>query len=1002
MKAKKLLFLITFTLILGMILLAVPQTSNSKFVVGKTYYGFKLLKKQPIKEYNAEGLLFVHEKTGARLLKILTKDDNKTFMITFKTLPYSDEGIPHILEHCVLNGSKHFPVKSPFDVLMKGSLNTFLNAMTSSDHTMYPVSSRNLKDYFNLMHVYLDAVFFPLVQEDSRIFKQEGWHYELFSKDGKLTINGVVYNEMKGAFSSPETYLYYYTGKHLFSPKSVYHWESGGFPKAIPNLTYEKFVNFYKEYYHPSNSYIYLYGDAPLEKELEFINKEYLSHFKKIKVHAHIVLDEPFKKMKEVVETYPVTETSSTKDKTYLSLSFVVGSGVDRKLTMAMDILSDALVNLPQAPLRKALREAGIGRDVNAYIESSIKQPVFNITVQNANPEDKEKFKEIVFKTMRDVSEKGLDKKVLLGLVNRMEFSLREGRGGYKGLILGMSALSGWMYENDPFLTIGYEKPLSFIKKNIKTGYFENLIKEKLVNNTHALFLVLKPEKGLVEKNIKELEEKLEAYKKSLSSKEIEKLIEDTKALKEYQKRKDPPEALKTIPLLKLSDIEPRYDYYEIKKVKKHGINYLTYPVFTNKIVYMRFVFDYTAVPQELIPYVRLLSDVLKLLNTKNYTYGELSNEINIYTGGISFGTTLYSKNLDPEKVIPKFIVYAKSTNGNMKKAIELVEEIILRTKFDDPTRLKQVIARLQAQEDMRLNYNGINIALIRLMSYFQKSGAITERTSGLSYYKFITDLMKNYDKKSKEIIENLKKVSSLIFNSRNLDIAVYGEEGDIKKFIEISKQFVNKFPSKELKYNTYTFEFKNKNEGITSSSKVQYVVQGYNFKFLGYDYSGKMKVLNQILSTDFLQNQIRVLGGAYGGFSGFADTGTVYFASYRDPHLKRTLKKYKEAVDYLKNFKADEREMTRFIIGTLAKYERPLRADQQGDKALSYYYEGVKKEDVVKERNDILSTKPEDIRAMAEMVKKIIDKNYYCVFGNEKKLKQNKSLFTTLIKAKE
>ncbi len=999
---RKFLAVFVGLLFLSLLSFSNSGTEISKYKIGEVYNGFKLLKKQPIKEYNAYGLYFEHLKSGAKLLKVLTKDDNKVFMITFKTLPDSDEGIPHILEHCVLNGSKNFPVKSPFDYLIKGgTLKTFLNAMTASDHTMYPVASRNLKDYFNLMHVYLDAVFYPLVLEDERIFKQEGWHYEIFKKDGELKINGVVYNEMKGAYSSPERYLYYYSGKHLF-PHTVYGWESGGYPEDIPNLTYKKFIAFYKKYYHPSNSYIFLYGDAPLLKELEFIDKKYLSNFKKQKIDAFIPLEKPFPEVKEVVEVYPVTSTSSTKDKTYLSLSFVVGEGIDKNLTLSMDILSDALVNLPQAPIRVALREAGIGREVSAYIRSSIKQPVFNITVNNANPEDAEKFKSIVFKTLKEVSQKGVDKKVLQGLINRKEFSLREGKGGYKGLILGMSSVKGWLFEGDPFLTVGYEESIKFVKDNLKTDYFEKLIEDKLLKNTHALFLVLKPEKGLAEKIIKSEEEKLSKIRKSFSLKEIEKLIKDTKALKEYQKKKDSPEAIAKLPFLKLEDIEPRYDYYKIEEFKKDGITYLTYPVFTNKIVYIRYLFDYTTVPKELIPYVRLLSDVLTLLNTKNYSYGDLSTEINIYTGGINFYVGSYYKDRNPDKVLPKFIISSKATTDNLSKAIELIKEIVLNTKYDEPQRLKQVILRLHAQEDMKINYNGIGIAITRLFSYFEKSGKIDELTSGLSYYRFLTDLVKNYDKKSSQIILNLKKVSSLIFNKGNLEVGVFGEKSDIEKFISENMNFVESLSREKLKHYDYVFKFDTKNEGITSSSKVQYVVQGYNFKKLGYSYSGKMIVLNQILSTDYLWNQLRVLGGAYGGFSGFTSIGNVYIASYRDPHLKRTLKKYREAVDYLKNFKADREEMSRYIIGTLSRYEIPLRADQQGERALNYYYSGVKKDDIVKERDEILKTTSKDIQSMSEILKKIIDMNYYCVFGSEKKLKENKELFTRLIKAKE
>ena len=998
MKVKKLSFILKLLLMISIVFS--PSLLNAKSLeVGKTYYGFKLIKEKKIKEYQAVGKLFIHLKSGARLLKVETDDDNKTFIISFKTPPESDGGMAHICEHSVLNGSKNFPVKSPFDILMKGSLKTFLNAMTGSDRTMYPVSSRNNKDYMNLMHVYLDAVFFPRIYKEPKIFQQEGWHYELDNKDEEIKYNGVVYNEMKGAFSSPSRELFYVISKNLF-PDNSYGFESGGYPREIPKLSYKQFLSFHKRYYHPSNSYILIYGDYDVLAELKFINEEYLSKFNKIKVDSFIPLQKSFKKMKEVIATYPITKNGKDKDQTFLNLSFVTGLNTNKELSLAMDILSSALVDLPSSPIRRALQDAGIGRNISAYIDDS-KQTSFSITVMNANPTDKAKFKEVVFNTLKKVVKKGLDKRVVEGLINRMEFRLREGKGAYKGLMLGMNSLNGWMFADDPFLSLEYEKSIKTLKSTLKTKYLENIIEKHLINNPHSLLTVLKPQKGLLEENMEKTKKELADYKATLSAEGIEALIKNTKELKKYQKTPDTPENLKKIPLLSLKDIDPRTDFYKITKKEINGINFLTYPAFSNNIVYTNLLFDTSIIPQELIPYVKLLSQVLGLLNTKNYSYGDLDTEINIHTGGINTYLTTYLKGQDTKQLIPRLIVQGKVMNYKVENFIKLCGEIIKNTKYDDPKRLKEVLTRLQSQLEASVQRNGFGVAMTRLSSYFSNAGRYSELTRGLTYYKFITDITNNFDKNLKEVITKLKKVANLLFNRSNLEIAVTASKNDVSKLYKKSDLILSFLGNKRVKSHKYKFSFDKKNEGITSSSKVQYVLQGFNFKYLGYKYSGIMAVLNQILSTDYLQKQIRVLGGAYGGFSRFSKDGTVYFASYRDPNLKKTLENYKKSVDYLKDFQVDERAMVRFIIGTLSKYERPLTAQQKGNSALKNYYESIKAEDVLRERSEILGTTPKDIRAMYKMVSDILDKNYYCVFGNEKKLNDAKEIFTKLEKAK-
>ncbi|MCK5171627.1 MAG: insulinase family protein, partial [Bacteroidales bacterium] len=683
--------ILTVTLLV-LVALVWSCTPGSQFKVDQTYHGFKLVEKKFVKEVNANCLYFIHEKSGARLLKIDADDANKLFNIAFKTIPEHDYGTPHVLEHSVLNGSKNFPVKSPFDVLSKGSLNTFLNAMTGSDVTTYPVASMNDKDYFNLMHVYLDAVFNPLLHEDPRILKQEGWHYELDDIDGEIIYKGVVYNEMKGAFSSPTRELGYQANKILF-PDNTYGVSSGGYPAAIPGLDYEYFKIFHKKYYHPSNSYTLLYGNADLDKELQFIDTEYFSKYEKSEDKVEIPLQKPFEAKKYAEKPYPVPEGSATKDNTYLSLNFVTGLNIDQELTYALTILQEALVNHESAPLRLALQEAGIGKEVRAFVDNS-KQNIFTIRVQNANPEDKNKFDQIVYKTLQKVSEEGIDKSMIEGIVNRMEFNLREGNTPQKGMMYLFMAYQGWFFAEDPFLGLEFEAPLAKVKEGINNGLLENLIKEQFIENPHALLMVLKPQPGLEKELAAQVKKELADYKATLSEEELLQLVEETKALKEHQQREDSPEAIATIPMLSLADISPEVEWYNIEERKVSEIPVLFHDDFTSKILYTNLYFDMRALPQELIPYGNLLCEIIGLLNTENYTYGELDNALNIHTGGFYIGLNSYLEDNSDDKLLPYFVVTSKAFTEKGNKLFELASEVINTSKYDDTERLKEVLIR--------------------------------------------------------------------------------------------------------------------------------------------------------------------------------------------------------------------------------------------------------------------------------------------------------------------
>jgi hypothetical protein len=958
--------------------------------------GYKLIEKRFVKEVNANVYYFEHIKSGAHVLKIASTDQNKTFGVGFKTEPNSDCGTPHIIEHSVLNGSKNFPVKSPFDEMGKTSLKTFLNAFTASEWTFYPVASMNEKDYFNLMTVYMDAVFFPLIKEDPRIFKQEGWHYELTDKNSPIVYKGVVYNEMKGSFSSPQTELYFQTIRNLF-PGNGYGKSSGGYPLAIPELTYEDFLAFYSKNYHPANSCIFLYGNADMKKELELIDANYLSTFDKIEVDSKIAEQEPFAEFKKVTAPYSALEGSSTENQTFLSLSWVYGLNTDKKLTMALDVLADVLVRQESAPVRLALQQAGIGREVSAYA-NNIQQNVFTITVQNANAADADKFKEVVLAALTEQVEKGVDRNAVEAFINRMEFNLREGDDSQKGLSYMMQSFPDWIFTNDPFVGLEWEKQLADTKAAIKENLLEKTITDGLINNQFGLLMVLEPKPGLEKEISEQTAAKLDAYKSTLSEQQLDDLIKETQELIAYQQREDSASALATIPKLSRADINPQANWYEVKEKEVSGTKVLHYEDFTNGVVYATLMFDTRVLPRELLPYASLMTRLMGKMDTENYQFGDLEKEIRKNTGDFYSYMTTYKEDGDDSKLLPKYILASKAMPEKTDKMFELASEVIYKTKFTDKERLKTMLTRLQSQLESRVKNNGLNYAMMRSNSYFSNLWMLNETTNGLEYYWFINNLVANFDNRADEIVANLSKVVELLFAKNNLIVGTSCDANDFAAFNKGFTAFSANLPVNEAPAQDWKFELNKKNEGLLSASKVQYVVKSYNYKKLGHEWNGKMMVLNNILSGEYLQNTIRVIGGAYGGFCGISNDGTVYFASYRDPNLKETLANYDATTDYLNKFEADEEKMLGYIIGTIADLDYPLTASDKSFVAYNRYFEKQTKEKLQAERDAILSTSAEDIRNFSAMINDVLKQNNFCVYGNKEKIEGQKSIFGTLV----
>ena len=969
------------------------------FELNQTYSGFQFIESREIEELKGTARIFHHEKSGARLLYLSTEDDNKVFSISFKTPPPDSTGLPHILEHAVLNGSRKFPTKEPFVELAKGSLNTFLNAMTFPDKTMYPIASKNDKDFINLMDVYLDAVFYPNIYNTPETLMQEGWHYDLEDLESPIRYKGVVYNEMKGAFSSPEQVLFRKIQESLY-PDTPYGVDSGGDPEVITELTQEQFLAFHKKYYHPANSYIYLYGNGNIEEHLAFIDKEYLQAFEPLALESDLPVQLAFTSRQELSVPYSVSSDESTAEKTYLALNYAVGRATDPFLTLAFTVLEYLLLDNPAAPLKKALLEAGIGKDVFGSYDNSILQPSFSVVAKNSESHQKEAFVALVEDTLRDLVKNGIDKKLVEAAINYREFKLREADfgGQPKGLIYGIRLMDSWLYDENPTIHLRFEGPLAQIKEALHTPLFESLIETHLLNNPHSSLLTVTPAPGLADLIDKETAAKLKAHKATLSQAELKDLIRCTKALKERQLAPDTPEALATIPMVALQDIDPKAEMLPVEQREMGGVQTLFTPVFTNGIAYASLYFDTAAIPSAQLPYLGLLAAVLGEIGTRNLHYEELSNEVNIHTGGIDFANQAFAVQGEDGIFRPKFIVKAKALTAKLPKLAELLQEILMQTVFEDTRRLKEILQENRSRLEMSIYQQGHMMAMNRLTAYFSPAGKYNELLNGVAYYKFLTGLEKDYEEKKNAIVQALKDTADRLFCRGNLTFGITLTQEDYQDFSEAFEPLLKGLPDKEAAAAGFDFEEGAQNEGLMTPGKVQYVAKGFNFAKLGHSYTGTLQVLRTIAGLDYLWNRIRVQGGAYGAFAHFTRSGTMAFASYRDPNLKETLQVFDQLPQYLESFDADTREITKYIIGTISRMDSPLTPPMMGDRAVSGYFSEIAQADIQKERDEVLSASQEAIRALAPMVRDVLKQPYYCVLGSESKIKENKDIFKTLV----
>ena len=962
---------------------------------------YEILDEHRVEDVQSDGFILRHKKSGARIAILSNNDDNKVFYIGFRTPPEDETGVPHIIEHTTLCGSKKFPVKDPFIELAKGSLNTFLNAMTYPDKTVYPVASCNDQDFKNLMDVYLDAVFNPNITKYEEIFKQEGWHYELTGKDDELKINGVVYNEMKGAYSSPDEVLSSQIYRSLF-PDNTYSKDSGGNPEYIPKLTYEAYLDFYHKYYHPSNSYIYLYGDMDVVERLEWLDKEYLSLYDYKKVNSEINKQPAFDEIKNVEAQYSITMDDSQENKTYLSYNRVVGDSLDEMLYQAFDVLDYALVSSPGAPVKQALIDAGIGDDVYGSYDAGILQPVFSFVAKNANASQADEFESIIENTLKEVVKTGINKEALLAGINSSEFKFREADFGQfpKGLLFGLNCLDSWLFDDmKPFIHLECLGTFAKLRKAVDTDYFEKLIQEYLLDNTHGSSVTVKPKRGLGNEREETLAKELSDYKASLSDEEIKKLIEDTEHLKKYQEEPSSDEDLRKLPMLTRADMKKNAMAFSNIEDELLDVKVVRHDIESNGIDYISFLFDAGDFAQSELGYLGFFTNALGLVSTEKYSYTDLANATNIYTGGISTGTASHPDIKDRNNFVFKFEVKLKVLEKNLDKALELMEQMLLTSDFTDTKRLGELVAQIKARLQANLSSSGHLVAAMRSMSSFSRYALYQDELKGVAFYRSICRIEKELSESPKSVSDKLAAIAKKLFARNRMLISFTGNNeayGNAKPSLE---KVIAGFNKMSAVGNQAEVHFNTAKEAFIDASQIQYVAKTGDFICEGYEYTGALRLLRIILSYDYLWINVRVKGGAYGCMNTFLRSGESYFVSYRDPNLSDTLDVYDKIPEYIKSFSPDERDMTKYIIGTFSALDTPMNPEAKGSRSLSAYLEGITYEQIQKERNEILNAQPEDIRRLADLVEAVLKKDSICVIGNENMIKESAGLFENVEK---
>jgi presequence protease len=952
---------------------------------------FSLVKEQNIPEINSAAKLYVHKRTGARLLSIINDDENKVFSINFRTTPKDSTGVAHILEHSVLDGSEKYPVKAPFTELRKGSLATFVNAFTFPDKTCYPAASQNVQDFYNLIDVYMDAVLHPFITEQTLM--QEGWHYEINNPNEPLIYKGVVFNEMKGVYSSPDNLMARYVRESLFR-KHIYGADSGGNPRHIPDLTYEDFKNFWETYYHPSNAFIFFYGNDDPETRLKLM-EDYLKRYKKKKVKSMVPLAKPFKRTKKMEFAYDAGDSKDIEKKHYLVVNWKLPDTSDAVLNFSLRILGHILIGTPASPLRKALLDSGLGEDLAGIgMETELRHVIFSTGLKGTRRRHAKKIEKLIFDTLEGLVHEGIDPDSVTASMNTIEFRLRENNTGAfpVGISLMRRVLTTWLHDDDPFKLLAFEEPLNEIKQQLGSDsrYFEELIKTHLLENVHRTTLRLKPDPELGRRLEEEERARLAKIRESLSESQITELVQSTKQLKLGQATPDSKEALASLPVLKLEDLDKKSQTIPIEVLELKETKVLYHELFTNGILYLDLGFDLHALPKNLLPLTQVFGRALLEMGTQKEDYVKLSQRIGKSTGGIT-RSTLTATAFGSRENIAKLFLRGKATIQQSAELLNILQDVLLTANFHNKERFKQIVLEEKSDLEASLVPSGHFYINQRLRAQFGESGWAKDQMSGIGHLFALRGLANEIDKNWKSVVKKLEAIQDALVNSNVLLCNITVDIQNWNTFKPQLESFLSALPAKEAKLSPFGVQPEQRKEGLAVPAQVNYVGKGANLYDLGYKYDGSAEVIVPYLGVTYLREKVRVQGGAYGVFGVFDNASGIFtYLSYRDPNVAGTLENFDRAAAFLKGLDSSrlrESELTKAIIGAIGDLDAYQLPDAKGFTSMLRYLTNRTDELRQKTRDEVLSTDGEDFIAFGEVLEKVAKSNAVTVLGSQNAL---------------
>ncbi len=970
----------------------------TQFQTGSSYSGFLLERIENNGEIGSTIYLFRHEILGTRAMAIKNDDPNKTFCVAFKTIPEDSTGVAHILEHSVLMGSRKYPVRDVFGEINKGGLMTFLNAMTGSDTTWYPFATRNIKEYFNIMDVYCDVVFHPLL--DRSTFDQEGWHYHK-EEGAPLQFQGVVLNEMKGAYSDPIRLIFHHTFKGLM-PGSTYAHESGGDPQRIPDLTFDRFTDFHKKHYHPSNATFFFYGDADLTDELAFIQENYLKSYEQ--AGEQIVIDQGLERDKGVLveDTYGVEEGSELVGKTFIAVAQAVGTVLDRKRNAAFQVIANILYNSDGSPLKREIVGNGLGKDFGGmFLDSSCYKTMMMTYLIGSDPDKRAAFEKTFHESLSEIVENGLGRDLVLSELNKYEFSVREEMcKAQRGLDLIGKALPALRHGTDPFEVFQIEEMFQEIRHQaLEENYFEELIRHYLLDNPAPVVIILKPDPDKAVQTLHNEQERLDAYEQSLDEDGQKKLVERTSELIELQHTPNDEQTLALLPQLTRDDLTRRLDFHTVEVDTVAEREFLVSELDTNSICYVNLGFDCSGVPVELLPYLDLFGTIITEIGTKGRDYMQFAKEMNTCTGGFSHSFNTYTRLQDPETMRPLFWLHVKMLSGFLDRALDLVADVLSNVNFSDGKRIREIVQREFAWAEHAVQSEGYSLAASRVFAHLSRAGMYNEYVSGITQYQHLKQLAAGYEEQEEKFLDILKRLRKHLFQRRAVTFNITAGGDDVARFSSYAKRITGALGDNPLEPVSLEFPSFPASQAFVTAAEVVYNVQGGNLFNGGLKYNGHFEILKTWLSRDYLWNTVRQLGGAYGCFMQFNSiTGNMGLVSYRDPQVAETYGAYDEIGGTIAKLDLFPQVLDQLMIGAFGSFNPHQGPAAKGATARNEYLFGITPEYKQRLLDEMLATTTQDLRAFAPAFEQLVGNSFRATIGNRAKIEADSGLFAEVI----